>query len=148
MSIARWMHLIGVTIWVGGMFFAHMALRPAVATLAPPTRLPLLTAILGRFFAWVNVAIAAILGSGTYLMLAAGTKAAPFVHVMTAIGVVMMMIYLYIRFAPMRRLGAAVASADWPGAGAAMTTIRALVATNLVLGFIVITVAVIGPSFA
>ena len=35
MNVARWLHLLGVTIWVGGMFFAHMALRPSVAALAP-----------------------------------------------------------------------------------------------------------------
>ena len=43
MQIARWLHLLGVVVWVGGMFFAHMALRPSVLALNPPERLPLLS---------------------------------------------------------------------------------------------------------
>jgi uncharacterized membrane protein len=31
MRIALWLHVTGVVVWVGGMFFAHMALRPAAA---------------------------------------------------------------------------------------------------------------------
>ena len=42
MSVAITLHLLAALIWVGGMFFAHMALRPAVNTmLEPPQRLPL-----------------------------------------------------------------------------------------------------------
>ena len=51
MQFARWLHVMGVVVWVGGMFFAHMALRPAVQSLAPPERLPLLAATLSRFIA-------------------------------------------------------------------------------------------------
>ena len=33
-------HILGVTVWVGGMFFAYMALRPAsVELLETPERL-------------------------------------------------------------------------------------------------------------
>lgn len=36
-SFAFTLHLIAAVIWVGGMFFAHMVLRPsAVEKLAPP----------------------------------------------------------------------------------------------------------------
>ena len=41
MRIALWLHLLATVVWVGGMFFAHVALRPAVAALPPPVRLPL-----------------------------------------------------------------------------------------------------------
>ena len=42
MSIALSLHVLFVVIWVGGMFFAYMALRPAaVNTLEPPLRLTL-----------------------------------------------------------------------------------------------------------
>ncbi len=30
-SIAITLHLLGTIVWVGGMFFAHMALRPTAA---------------------------------------------------------------------------------------------------------------------
>ena len=42
MAIAIALHLLAAVIWVGGMFFAYMALRPAAASLLePPLRLPL-----------------------------------------------------------------------------------------------------------
>ncbi|KAG1694742.1 Bifunctional purine biosynthesis protein PurH [Nymphon striatum] len=51
MSIALSLHVLAVVIWVGGMFFAHQALRPAaVSTLEPPLRLQLWVATFKRFF--------------------------------------------------------------------------------------------------
>ncbi|WP_343074980.1 hypothetical protein [sulfur-oxidizing endosymbiont of Gigantopelta aegis] len=50
-SLAFTLHLLSAVIWVGGMFFAHMILRPsAVEQLEPPQRLPLWVAVFGRFF--------------------------------------------------------------------------------------------------
>jgi uncharacterized membrane protein len=47
------------------MVFAHFFLRPAVAALPPPQRLPLMQAVLGRFFAAVLAAAAvALTGTG------------------------------------------------------------------------------------
>lgn len=146
MQIARWIHLLGVVVWVGGMFFAHMALRPAAQALPPPQRLPLLTAALGRFLTWVAVAIVGILGSGAVLIsLLGGMKGVgSAVHTMTGIGVVMMLLYARIVAGPFRRLRGAVAAGEWERAGAAMTQVRKLVAVNLVLGLLTITVAVLG----
>ncbi len=145
MQWARWLHLLGVVVWVGGMFFAHMALRPAVQSLPPPQRLPLLAATLTRFVAWVALAIAAILGSGAMLVVMAGglRNVGLSVHLMMAIGVVMMLLYAHLTAAPLRRLRAAVAAAQWEQAGSAMATIRKLVAVNLVLGLVTITIAVL-----
>ena len=65
MRLTLLIHLLAVVVWVGGMFFAHFCLRPvAAAQLPPPQRLPLLSAVLGRFFAIVGVAVAAILLTG------------------------------------------------------------------------------------
>ena len=72
MNFARWLHVLGVVVWVGGMFFAHMALRPAALALPPPQRLPLLAATLTRFVAWAGVAVVLILGSGAVLIVPAG----------------------------------------------------------------------------
>lgn len=140
MQIARWLHVMGVVVWVGGMFFAHMALRPSVQSLAPPERLPLLAATLSRFLAWVAVSIVAILASGIAMM--AMTRAAGLhVHAMTAVGLAMVVIYLYIVAVPLRILRGGVAAQDWPRAGAAMGRIRQLVGVNLVLGLAVVAVA-------
>ena len=73
MQFARWLHLLGVVVWVGGMFFAHMALRPAAQALPPPQRLPLLAATLTRFVAWVGVrSIVILVGSGIAMIVLLG----------------------------------------------------------------------------
>jgi len=146
MQVARWLHLLGVVVWVGGMFFAHMALRPSAQALPPPQRLPLLAATLTRFVAWVAVAVLLILGSGFFLVTAAGGFGAlrwP-VHAMTALGLLMVVVYAWLVAIPLRALKGSVAAADWPSAGAAMGRVRHLVAVNLVLGLVTITVAVLG----
>ncbi len=145
MHIALWLHLLGVVVWVGGMFFAHMVLRPAVQSLPPPVRLPLLAGIVARFFAWVALAVVAILASGFGLVAMHGGFSAvgPGVHTMTALGLVMALVFLVIVAGPFRGLRAGVAAGDWPRAGAAMGRVRLLVLVNLVLGLATLTVAVL-----
>jgi len=145
MEIARWAHVMGVVIWVGGMFFAHMVLRPAAMSLPPPQRLPLLAAAVTRFFAWVAVAIGAILASGVALVALRGgwSSAGAGVHAMAALGIVMTLVYVYIVALPFRVLRAGVAAGDWPRAGAAMARIRVLVLVNLVLGLVTLSLAIV-----
>lgn len=149
-SFLIFIHLAGVIVWVGGMFFAHFCLRPvAAAQLAPPQRLPLLAGVLGRFFPAVAIAVLAILGSGLALMLGPGFARAPVHwHLMMAIGLAMAAIFAVIYVHCFRRLRAGVAAADWPTAGAAMNRIRQLVATNLLLGAATVAIATLGPRLA
>jgi uncharacterized membrane protein len=142
-------HLLGVVIWIGGMFVLHFAVRPAAAgLLPPPQRLPLLESILSRFFFWVSLAIVAILASGIGLILGAGGfgNAHLSVHVMFGLGLAMMVVFLHIRFAPFLQLQRAVAATDWPTAVRSLDTIRKLVLTNLMLGIATIAVATLGRS--
>jgi uncharacterized membrane protein len=139
-------HLLGVIVWVGGMFFAHFALRPAAAaTLQPPERLQLMAAVLGRFFTWVEWSIVLILASGAAMM--GRMFAVPaYIHAMLGIGVLMMLLFGHIRFALYRRLAAAVVVSDWPAAAAALGRIRLLVAVNLGLGLLVVAIAAAEPG--
>ncbi len=142
-------HLIGVVVWVGGMFVVHFAVRPAaVEQFPPPQRLPLLATVLGRFFFWVSLAIVAILGSGIGLILGAGGfgNAHVSVHLMFALGLAMMAIFVHIRLVPFPRLQRAVAASDWPTAASNLDIIRKLVVTNLALGVVTTAVATIGRS--
>ena len=83
-------HLLGVIVWVGGMSFAHLCLRPAALALAPAERLSLWQRVFARFFPIVWVAIAAIVGSGFAMLLEVGFAQAPRSwHAMAAIGLVM-----------------------------------------------------------
>lgn len=148
MQIPIFLHVLGVVVWVGGMFFAYVCLRPVAAqSLEPPQRLRLWDGSFRRFFPWVWASVAVILASGLYMIwLMGGFGAAPlYVHAMFGIGLAMMLIFFHVYFAPYRRLQRAVAAQDWKAGGAALAQIRKLVGTNLTLGIITITVATLGP---
>ena len=144
MTVALFLHLISDVIWIGGMFLAYVAVRPAaVEVLDPPQRLRLWTGIFRRFFPWVWAAVVLILGSG-FMMIGHMGAVPGYVIVMTVIGIVMSLIFLHIYFAPFGRLKRAVAAQDWKAGGAALNQVRLLVATNLTLGLINIAVGVLG----
>jgi uncharacterized membrane protein len=146
MKAALFLHLMGVVVWVGGMFFAWMCLRPVAAeTLEPPLRLKLWAGVFARFFPWVWAAVAAILLSGLYMLYLVGERYAPlYAYVMTGAGVLMMLIYGHVYFGPYKMLRKAVASGDWPAGGASLGKIRFLVGANLLLGLLTVATATIG----
>lgn len=145
MAAARFLHVLGVVVWVGGMFFAYMALRPVAAQLEPPQRLKLWQEVLQRFFFWVWIAVAMILGSGLYMMQQLGGMNSPlYVYAMMLTGIIMVLIFAYVYFAPFRRLQRSTAMQEWKTAGAALNSIRILVAVNLALGLINVAVGALG----
>lgn len=146
MDIARWLHILSTTVWVGGMFFAYLALRPVAASvLQPPLRLQLWHGTLARFFQWVWLAIGLLLATGLHMTMKLGGLAAPLhVRVMLILGVIMMLVFAHVFFAPFARLGRAVASENWPAGGVALGQIRRLVGINLVLGLVTITITTAG----
>ena len=108
-----------------------------------------MTAILGRFFKWVAAAVLVTLATGVAMIaLAGGMK--PLhgsVYWMFGIGVVMMLIFGHIRFAPFPRLQRAVAAKDWPTAARNLDMIRVMVSVNLAFGIVTIMVATLGRAF-
>ena len=151
MDLARFFHVLGAVIWVGGMFFAYMALRPAAAhLLQPPERLKVWGETFGRFFRWVWISVLAILGSGLWMIVLFGGFGAVglHVHVMFALGILMMLIFAHVYFAPYRHLVRFVAQDNWKSAGAALAQIRKLVAVNLTLGLITVAVGTAGRMLA
>jgi putative copper export protein len=50
MAFAIATHTLAAAIWVGGMFFAYMALRPSAGPLEAPVRLQLWERVFSRFF--------------------------------------------------------------------------------------------------
>lgn len=142
-SLLLLLHLLGVTAWVGGMFFAHFALRPSAAELLEPAqRLPLLAAVFRRFFRIAAVAVAAVLLSGVGMLAAVGAQAAPLGwQLMTGLGIVMALVFVCIYGLLYPRLRAQVAARAWPEAAKALAPIRQLVAFNLALGVCTIVIA-------
>jgi len=144
MTILLFLHVVSDVVWVGGMFLAYVAVRPAAAqVLAPPERLCLWEGIFRRFFPWVWLAVILILASG-FAMTGEMERVPAYALAMMGIGIVMIMIFLHVYFAPFRRLRRAVAARDWNAGGAALAQIRILVGVNLALGLLNIAVAFLG----
>jgi uncharacterized membrane protein len=147
MALALFLHLISDVVWIGGMFLAYVAVRPAaLEVLEGPQRVRLWAAIFKRFFPAVWIAVVLIIGSG-FVMIGQLARVPTYVLVMTAIGLIMTMIFLHIYFAPFGRLKRAVAASDWHAGGVALNQIRVLVGVNLAIGLINIAVAVLGRAF-
>ncbi len=146
MSIALALHVITVVIWVGGMFFAHQALRPAaVSTLEPPLRLRLWVATFKRFFPWVWLCVVVVLVTGLWMM--TQFPKAIYIHSMMGLGIIMMFIFMHVFFAPYNKLKKAVAAENWPEGGKALGQIRMLVGINTVIGILTIIIATAGKFF-
>jgi len=148
MPVSISLHILAAVIWVGGMFFAYMALRPAAAqVLEPPLRLKLWVQTFKRFFLWVWLAIIILLATGYWMVFNSfGGFANVGLHIqlMHGMGIVMMMIYLHVFFAPYRRLRHAVVVEDYADGGRRLAQIRTLVGLNLVIGLSVVAIASAG----
>lgn len=136
----KFFHLVAAIVWLGGMSFMLLALRPSLPALdAPAQRLKLLVTVLRRFFATVWAAIVVLLLSGAYLYGHADAQSVPLGwHLMSGIGVLMFLIFGHLYFSPYRRLQQAVAAADWPAAAGRATAIARLVSVNFVLGWLAV----------
>ncbi len=151
LSLSIVIHILAAVIWVGGMFFAHQFLRPVAASeLEPPFRLRLWVGVFKRFFPYVWLSIILLPVTG-YLMLFTiwgSMGAAPlYVHLMNGLGIVMILIYLHVYFAPFKRLKRAVEDEQWPDGAAAIAQIRTLVGINMTIGLLVIAIASGGRFF-
>lgn len=148
MALAITLHILAAVLWVGGMFFAYMALRPVAATLLdPPKRLPLWSQTFAKFFPWVWLAVVILPLTGYWIVfqyMGGFAGARVHLHLMQAIGIIMILIYLHVFFAPYGRLKRAVAAQDWPAGGKALGQIRLLIGINLILGLVTVAIAAAG----
>jgi uncharacterized membrane protein len=147
MAIAISLHILAACIWVGGMFFAYLCLRPVAAdVLEPAQRLTLWRGVFERFFKWVLLAIAVLILSGHFMIaMFGGMKlVGVHVHIMLLLGYIMFAIFGHLFFAPFKRLKAAVDNQDWAAGAAQLNTIRKMVGVNLVIGLVTIIVASAG----
>ena len=148
MSLFLFLHVLSIVVWVGGMFFAYMALRPVAASvLEPPQRLTLWAGVFAKFFPWVWASVALILLSGLYMLMKLGGASAPhYAMTMLVLGVIMMLIFAHVFFAPFKKLKRAVAEQNWKAGGAALGQIRMLIGINLSIGLLTIAVVFAGRA--
>jgi len=145
------LHLLAAVLWVGGMFFAWMILRPAaVAALEGPMRLRLWLQVFSRFFVWVWTAVIMlpVTGIGMIQVNFSGFETAPrYVQVMIGLYVVMVALFIKIQSVQLPELRRAVNAEQWPDGAAALGKIRRLVGVNLLVGIAVVCLAAARPMF-
>lgn len=146
MSLAVTLHLLAVIVWVGGMFFAHVVVRVAVNRLLEPhDRLRLMLKVFDGFFPWVWLSVILILASGYWMLFTYyAENTALWISFMSAVGTVMAAIFVFIYAVPYHQFGSALRTNDMPRAVAAITLIRRLILTNLLLGVLTTVVATLG----
>ncbi|KMM96521.1 CopD family protein [Pseudomonas lundensis] len=148
-ALAYTLHVLAALIWVGGMFFAWMILRPAsVAALEGPPRLKLWVQVFPRFFIWVWLAvlILPISGIGLLHMRFNGFETAPrYVQVMMGLYIVMVALFIRIQSLQLPELRKAVEAEQWAAGAAALGRIRRLVGCNLIVGLAVVAIAAARP---
>jgi uncharacterized membrane protein len=140
------LHALAAVVWVGGMFFAHFALRPSLPVLEPPQPLRLWTRVFPAFFRFVWVAAITLVATGYALMfdLYGGFGEAPVpVHLMQGLGLLMVAIFAFLYFLPFPRFLEAAGREAWPEAARHQAFMRRIVVTNLTLG---LTVVVLGAA--
>jgi len=138
------LHLISAVIWVGGMFFAYVCLRPVAATLLEPNvRLPLWCSVFKRFFPWVWLSVLVIIlsGHGMISMFGGMGGVGKHVHIMMGLGYLMIGLYLHVYFALFGKLKLFVVAESWAEAGTTLNKIRIIIGVNLLLGLFVIAMA-------
>ncbi|MBI1173887.1 MAG: hypothetical protein GC139_01325 [Sideroxydans sp.] len=147
MALFKLIHVLAVMVWVGGIFFAYVVLRPTAAeVLQPPERLRVWDKAFSLFFNWVWLAIFLFLTTGFYMIyLFGGLSHVPaYIHPMLMLGLTMVLIFIYLFFRQYVPFNLRVARQDWAQAGKILASIRKLVAVNLTLGILTFAVAILG----
>ena len=150
-ALAYSLHVLAALIWVGGMFFAWMILRPAAVTaLEGPVRLKLWVEVFQRFFVWVWIAVVIlpISGVGLLQMRFNGFETAPrYVQIMMGLYIVMVALFIRIQSLQLPELRKAVEAQAWADGAAVMGKIRRLGGCNLIVGLVLVAIAAARPTF-
>lgn len=139
-------HLVAAIVWMGGMAFMLMALRPAAtALLQLPERMLLMGAVWRRFFPMVMVSIVVLFATGTNLYtttframkIANGQGSVPVGwNVMLVLGLLMMLIFGHIYFSGYAKFKRAQAVQGWQLASQSVAQIHTLMMVNFLLGWL------------
>jgi uncharacterized membrane protein len=144
MTIWGWvlaLHVLCAVIWVGGMFFAYVVLRPSLSVLEPIQRIALHTQVFRRFFlvVWHVMPLILITGFAVLFGFYGGMASVGWnVHLMLLLGLIMSAVFLLIVFGPYARFRR---TTDRATAAASIDRIRQLIGINLVIGIVTVVVA-------
>jgi uncharacterized membrane protein len=142
---AKLLHLVAGIVWMGGMTFMLLALRPAaLASLEAQPRARLMGEVWKRFYLMVLLAVIVLFAIGTHLYtstfkaakLATGQGSVPLGwNVMLVLGISMMLIFGHIYFAGFKKYKRAVAAGEWPVAAKAAALMHTMTLINFCLGW-------------
>ncbi len=136
------LHFLGAAAWVGGMFYALVVLRPAVAALEPAPRGQVQMRTLKRFFGVVWVAMPLMLLTGWAMVFLAwgGFASLPAsINTMQLLALIMAGVFLYTYYLPWQRVRRAIR----PGLEL-FERIRTLLHVNVALGALTIIAGSLG----
>ncbi len=140
LGVLKAVHVLSAVVWVGGMFFAYLILRPSLSVLEPPQRIALHGQVFRRFFLIVWHAMPLILITGFAMIFGVFGGMAGLrwnIHAMLLLGLLMAAIFAALFFGPYKAFRAA------PGPGP-LDSIRKLIGINLVLGLLTTAIAMLG----
>jgi len=147
MTIGLIIHSLLAAIWVGGMFFAYIILRPSLGDLEPQVRLALWRGVFKRFFPWVWMSVLGLLATG-YFMIFFGfggfAGAGGHVHIMHLTGLIMAALFIFLYYVPWSAFRQAVDKQDYATAATKLATIRLIVGANLALGLLTVAIGASG----
>jgi uncharacterized membrane protein len=137
-------HLLSAVIWVGGMFFAYVCLRPSVPGIElAPERMKLWLRVFSKFFPWVWLSILMLLLSGyamIFMTFGGFEHLGLYINIMQGLGLIMMIIFTILYKSEWAAFKTAVEGNDMAVAAEKLGVIRILVHINLMLGLITIVV--------
>ena len=147
-DLLKLLHLSAAIVWMGGMTFMLLALRPAaLSVMQAQARAQLMAEVWRRFFLIVLVAIGVLFATGGH-MLGQAFKASKETTghgvvplgwmLMAGLGMLMFLVFGHIYFAGFQKFRRAVAAAQWPEAAQAARRIHTLVLSNFILGWLAI----------
>lgn len=139
--LVKAVHLLSVVVWVGGMFFAYLVLRPSLRVLEPNQRMLVNNQVFQRFFraVWLAMPLTLLTGLSMMVYFTGGMASQPpRVHIMMTLGLIMSAVFAFIYFGPYTRFKR---TTDKATMAASLDTIRKLIGVNLIFGVATIVLA-------
>ena len=134
------LHLLCAVLWVGGMFFAYVVLRPSLTAIEAPQRMLLHTQVFRKFFLviWHVMPVILVTGFGMIALRWDLANAPWQIHTMMGLGLAMAAVFLAIYFGPYRQFRR---TTDRNRMASSLDNIRKLIGVNLILGLLTVIVA-------
>ena len=140
-AVLKALHLLCAVLWVGGMFFAYVVLRPSLAAIETSQRMLLHTQVFRKFFLviWHVMPLIIITGFAMLFGWVGGLANAPWqIHTMLGLGLLMAAVFLAIFFGPYRQFRR---TTDRNRMASSLDNIRKLIGVNLILGLLTVIAA-------